>query len=164
MSGTESDYPGAIDPVPVTLRGGHDFLTLTGLQLAVSAIGKIQAEIGVDPTLFTGISAIHYGLISTVMEALFRIEGGTANINGSDPDVYPISFTAGRFTAPPFVKCQYKSLSSTEPNSYGVYNAKNITKDGFEMGSHYTNGKTITNEKVYWMAWQPIFGVERVEE
>lgn len=163
MSGTDSEYPAAIDPEPVTLRGGHDFLTLSALQWALAAVTKIQNEVGFDPTLFTGIGAIHYGLISTFMESLFRIEGGTANVNGNNADIYPVTFTADRFTAPPMVVCQYKSLTSVEPTPYGKYNAKNITKEGFELGSHYTGTHLFTNEKVYWIAFQAPFGIEGQE-
>ena len=163
MTGIDSDYPAALDPAPVTLRGGHDFLTLTGLQWALAQLTKIQTEVGLDPTLFTGINALHYGLVSSMMEKLFQIEGGTETVTGTDPDVYPVTFTAGRFSAPPFVKMQFKSPTSTEPSQYGVYNAKNITKDGFEIGSHYTNGKTISGETVMWIAIQPLFGLENRE-
>jgi hypothetical protein len=160
----DSDYPTAIDPAPVSLRGGKDALPANALEFAINQIGGIQGAIGNDPTLFTSLGAIHFGTIAAFLLACFRLEGGTEVITGSGKDEFPVAFTSGRFSAPPVVLLCRQSGTSTEPGEYKHYSAKSVTADGFKIGTSDTVPSTITSVTLQWLAIQGPFGEESIED
>lgn len=163
MGVVDSDYPGALDPPPVKLLEGMDYVPANALQLLVSQIAAVQGEVGNDPTLLTSLGAPHFGAIAALKLALLRVEGGTVTLNGSGKTEFPVAFTPGRFSAPPFVVVEREVSSSQEPTAYGNYEPKNVTSKGFDVGTSNPVPTTLTNVTVMWFAIQSPFGVEVVE-
>lgn len=162
MPDNASDYPGALDPDLAILEPQVDFVPLDALQWALNVIAAIQGAIGVDATNFTSLGgdAPDYGTIGALLMALFRIESGSATLNtAGSGDYYPVSFTAGRFSAPPFVILQLRN--NAEPNQDAIWSAKKITQEGFEIGSGHPVPVTFSGTTIDWLAVQPVFGVEQ---
>jgi hypothetical protein len=164
MTYAGSDYPGAIDPEPPFLRGGMDFVPANALTYAIAQIQAIQGELGNDPTLFTSLGGIHFGTIAAFLLARLRMEGGTETITGSGKTEFPVTFTAGRFSAPPIVLLCRQYGSSTEPGEYKHYSAKSVTAEGFKIGTSDPPPSTITSVTLQWLAIQGPFGEESAEE
>lgn len=162
MPDNASDYPAALDPNLAVLEGQVDFVPLDALQFAINALAAIQGAVGVDATNFTGLGgdAPDYGTIGSLLLALFRIESGTATMTTvGNGDVYPVAFTAGRFSAPPYVMLQLRQNS--EPGADAIYSAKKITQTGFEIGTGHGVPSTFSGTQVDWLAVQPVFGAEQ---
>lgn len=154
MSDNSSAYPGALDPTPVVLENEVDFIPLDALKFVLSMISAIQGEVGNDPVRFVSQGAFDYGTIAAFMLALCRVETGEHATLGLN---FRVDFTANRFTKPPIVLIQEKKASSPGGNS--VYNALDVTTDGFRVGSGHAT-KTLANVTVWWMAIEVPFALE----
>ena len=134
MADSSSDYPAAIDPQPATLEDERDFVPSNALDYAVAQLQAIEGELGASPVDFTSIGGVDYGTIASFLLACSRIEMGTHTTADTRTGMR-VSFTSGRFTAPPFVMLQLTKSDSTQPGAWEHIWPKRITTKGFTVGT-----------------------------
>jgi len=157
VSDNASTYPTATDPALVDVVDDVDYLPADALHFAVNQVAALQSTIGNDPADQTAIGGQDYGTLGALLIALCRVETGTFTLVNSKTGAR-VSFTAGRFSAPPIVMLQF--TTTTEPGVDDVYTAKRVTTDGFVVGSGYTTRSAAAGKTVNWLAFQPPFGIE----
>ncbi|KAA3609376.1 MAG: hypothetical protein DWQ01_08570 [Planctomycetota bacterium] len=158
-----SDYPTAIDRLPVTLEDEVDHVPADALSYLASMIEALQTEIGLDPVRFQDMGGFDFATIAAFILARTRIESGT-QVTHTQGD-FRVHFTEGRFTEPPFVAIS--NVMATSPGIHATLNPKKINREGFTIGTGHQNLAGILDPSpltILWVAIQPPFGIEQTLE